>query len=597
MPPQAPSKPPPGKCRKSTAAPFRLISNDHLHRPNSQMASPFEQRFGTNYVPTSQELDRLQILIEEENSVIDGIDAEIDELMMKREIHIQRMGEHFALASPVRRLPDDIVLATFLESLALTPPWPSPHPIVAISHVCRWWRELALSAPPLWTKIEVTLPWADMEEKYRNRIREAQSIENLEHYFLQVISLFHPFVERVLERVKAFIQRSRDFPLDLAITARDMARMPPSSRLLNEWTALLDPLCQSIAEPTGVGRWKYINLDLTVSPALPTSLRFLQILPASSSLGVSSITLGLRTVSGNVSIPEALWNDILPTGTIDLRSADLRVLVMKMSYPYIRRIEAPWDRLTTLTIGPAQSVLLPEDIHSVLRLTRNLIYCTISFPFPVPRQHPHLTPVTLAALESLTVNGYLPPCTFAQALDLPSLTRLYAVDAEALPERETTTFSVLLWIQRHGTQLKEVSLSDSYLAKSSFRIALENLPNVESVSLAWSPASDMGTSSCGVAELLGELATANISGLCPKLRTLPCSIFSARSGEIARAIVDFITECRSVSRPSSMVPVVEISVVFTLPPAWNIMEELVNRGVDTEGVSIRCPLYEIGYSC
>ncbi|TEB21052.1 hypothetical protein FA13DRAFT_1800406 [Coprinellus micaceus] len=118
---------------------------------------PFTQHFGTNYVPTSPELDALKVLIEEEFTVIDGIDAEIAELMSKEETHIQRMGKHWALASPVRRLPDDILLSIFLESVAFQGPCPSPHSVLAISRVCRWWRELALGAPPLWTRIDVLL--------------------------------------------------------------------------------------------------------------------------------------------------------------------------------------------------------------------------------------------------------------------------------------------------------------------------------------------------------------------------------------------------------------------------------------------------------
>ena len=102
-----------------TTAPFRLTHNNHVPRPNSQMASPFEQHFDTNYVPTSRELDTLKVLAEEEQTVIDAIDAEIVQLTEIRATHARRVGRHRALASPVRRLPDDIVLAIFFEFLTL----------------------------------------------------------------------------------------------------------------------------------------------------------------------------------------------------------------------------------------------------------------------------------------------------------------------------------------------------------------------------------------------------------------------------------------------------------------------------------------------
>ncbi|TEB26272.1 hypothetical protein FA13DRAFT_1795883 [Coprinellus micaceus] len=57
-----------------------------LVAPISEMEdpSPFQQYLGTNYIPTSQEIDTIKALIEERKGAIYSIDAEISELMRKR---------------------------------------------------------------------------------------------------------------------------------------------------------------------------------------------------------------------------------------------------------------------------------------------------------------------------------------------------------------------------------------------------------------------------------------------------------------------------------------------------------------------------------
>ncbi|TEB37039.1 hypothetical protein FA13DRAFT_1622969, partial [Coprinellus micaceus] len=111
--------------------------------------SPFTQHLDTNHVPTIEELETLKVFIAEQQRVIDVIDAEIAELM-RRATCIQSVGKLRALASLVRRLPDDILLAIFLQSLALEEPWTLPRLPVVISRVCHRWRALALCTPLLW---------------------------------------------------------------------------------------------------------------------------------------------------------------------------------------------------------------------------------------------------------------------------------------------------------------------------------------------------------------------------------------------------------------------------------------------------------------
>ncbi|TEB37062.1 hypothetical protein FA13DRAFT_1787316 [Coprinellus micaceus] len=117
---------------------------------------PFTQHLDANYVPTSQELDEFEALVAEREAIIDAIDAGMVELERVRTANAQYVRRLRTLGAPVRRLPDDIVLAIF-ESLVIGEPWSTPHPSVVASHVCRRWTGLALGTPLLWTKIEIRL--------------------------------------------------------------------------------------------------------------------------------------------------------------------------------------------------------------------------------------------------------------------------------------------------------------------------------------------------------------------------------------------------------------------------------------------------------
>ncbi|TEB21160.1 hypothetical protein FA13DRAFT_876707 [Coprinellus micaceus] len=118
--------------------------------------SPFEQHLDTNYIPTSEKLNGLKALVEERQVIIDAIDADIAdlerrkaELKRKRAAHAQYVRRHSDLATPVLGLPGGILLAILVELLTLAKPWPTHHPSIIASQVCRRWRDLTLSTPLL----------------------------------------------------------------------------------------------------------------------------------------------------------------------------------------------------------------------------------------------------------------------------------------------------------------------------------------------------------------------------------------------------------------------------------------------------------------
>ncbi|TEB17455.1 hypothetical protein FA13DRAFT_1720613 [Coprinellus micaceus] len=228
------------------------------------------------------------------------------ELEKKRMGHAQYAERLRALTTPVRRLPDDILLTILFESLGSAEPWSTPHPSVVASYVCRRWRGLALGTPLLWTKIEIRfiLGWS-LEQEIRP-------------YIKPYLSLCRRSLRSVAERVRTFAQRSSGCPLQLQGIVYDHPYLRPRSSV-DVWGEKFEPLAEVISNPTI--RWQNITLDLGVSTDSSLALHFLRMPVASSGLGMQNATLRVHASSP---VPEARWNAVLPEGKIDLRLAKLR---------------------------------------------------------------------------------------------------------------------------------------------------------------------------------------------------------------------------------------------------------------------------------
>ncbi|KAF9533765.1 hypothetical protein CPB83DRAFT_844489 [Crepidotus variabilis] len=129
-------------------------------------ASPFAAHFETNSVPLDHEIPGIKDYIATCKDKSAAIDAEIarlhsalDELNFKSNELRETINLHQGLISPLRRNLD-ILQEIFLHCL------PTEHdsvisareaPVV-LSHVCRSWRQMALSTPRLWSSIYISVP-------------------------------------------------------------------------------------------------------------------------------------------------------------------------------------------------------------------------------------------------------------------------------------------------------------------------------------------------------------------------------------------------------------------------------------------------------
>ncbi|KAF8977927.1 hypothetical protein BDQ17DRAFT_1225431, partial [Cyathus striatus] len=123
------------------------------------MGSPFQRHFGTNYVPSIEEVSKIKDILEFSSKEILQIDLEIDQL--QRQLHLQQekrskvhslAEQHRTLISPARRLDRDIIEEIFLACLPThrNPCMSAIEAPMLLTRICGSWRSIALSTPQLW---------------------------------------------------------------------------------------------------------------------------------------------------------------------------------------------------------------------------------------------------------------------------------------------------------------------------------------------------------------------------------------------------------------------------------------------------------------
>ncbi|KAF7291405.1 F-box domain-containing protein [Mycena indigotica] len=129
--------------------------------------SPFKTMLNTNTVPSDAECDAIHAFLASHTTKLAELDAEtarlrnlLNTVVLERN-HLQDFVDaHKALVSPMRRVPEDILRLVFLKTLPEdrgAAMHPSEGPLL-LSRVCRYWRDLALATPQLWSSIHIVVP-------------------------------------------------------------------------------------------------------------------------------------------------------------------------------------------------------------------------------------------------------------------------------------------------------------------------------------------------------------------------------------------------------------------------------------------------------
>ncbi|KAK7001345.1 hypothetical protein R3P38DRAFT_2649398 [Favolaschia claudopus] len=119
--------------------------------------SPFADRFGTNYVPTDDEIDQIKSDLLSRTAELARIDERIRELSEQRDKILAYIEPRKALISHPRRLPMDILETIFLECLPSTrnAVMSAQEAPLLVCRICSAWRTAALSMPRLWASLHI----------------------------------------------------------------------------------------------------------------------------------------------------------------------------------------------------------------------------------------------------------------------------------------------------------------------------------------------------------------------------------------------------------------------------------------------------------
>ncbi|KAJ3966019.1 hypothetical protein EV361DRAFT_604640 [Lentinula raphanica] len=132
-----------------------------LSSPNQ---SPYNSLFKTNYAATSSERSELETLIFEAQQELTDLDSDISRMravldgLCARRSQVQEFVDvHRALMAPIRRIPAETLAEIFTHCLS-TERYPIRSLMEApllLTMVCRQWREVAITQPPLWSALHI----------------------------------------------------------------------------------------------------------------------------------------------------------------------------------------------------------------------------------------------------------------------------------------------------------------------------------------------------------------------------------------------------------------------------------------------------------
>ncbi|KAJ7741370.1 hypothetical protein B0H16DRAFT_1862405 [Mycena metata] len=184
--------------------------------------SPFVEKLATNYAPSDSEIQEIHSFLEGPlaelallNTQIEEAQAILRRLSAQRKALTGQIDAHKALLSPMRRLPEDILLDIFIACLptthnALIHPRYAPF---LLSLVCQRWRWVAHSTPKLWSSLHIP----SLSGFYGIRLDRPMDV-------------LTPYTRAFAGIVEAWLDRSRTCPLSISfgnpspfVTASDIS--------------------------------------------------------------------------------------------------------------------------------------------------------------------------------------------------------------------------------------------------------------------------------------------------------------------------------------------------------------------------------------
>ncbi|KAF6757090.1 hypothetical protein DFP72DRAFT_1168388 [Ephemerocybe angulata] len=557
------------------------------------MATPssFLACLGTNYAPTDEEVIVLKDLISERERLALRLNARIDELRAElltvmdiRSQHLQFIEGHRAILSPIRRVPDDILLAIFLASLSDIDAMPRPvrlsreHPSVVASHVCRRWRDLAIGTPRLWSTFNIHIP----------RIPASN----------ETMLIWRVNIEAYHSMLSAWISRSRDAPL--CIGMKDTGPIPPHTNMaLLVADGSFRPREEVISTIRGCSkRWKHVRFDFNISRTTLDALRILettaQDLPLLETVAITARESFLPDLPDR----EATLARLRRTLTAGLFTApSLRSLSLHGTWGKIasHTIFKQWAPLTSLEINTwhmnATESPLTDSGHilHILKAFPNLVHASFRVRKQVQEIPVAQELVNVPYLVTLTLDGDFPGNGFASRLTLPSLRELSLLIVHD-PQPDDLTGGLVELLTSFGSTLTSLTLSHTALTPPAMLLCFQALSNLSKLQLIGSPALGRSRTTSerdrSALDLLGKKTAASTSGeewCCPRLQVFEITLYGSGKS-VEGALVDLVATRRTGQAVDAgeLTPLAEVRARFVNTPETNLITAIQNSGVELD---------------
>ncbi|KAJ7364915.1 hypothetical protein DFH08DRAFT_840311 [Mycena albidolilacea] len=336
--------------------------------------SPFADRLNTNYIPSDSEIVEIRTLLADPADELARVEAQIEQM----EIALSQLKElyaslktpidaHRALISPMRCIPQDVLLAIFSSCLpsehnALIDPAEAP---LLLGRICRHWRDVTYSTPILWSSIHIPC-----------------------------LGYLHapPTMISGLERtVETWLERSSACPLSVSVF--DEINFPWIGFEKHHLILQLLPISRRLGHLTLFG-----DAEL-LSPILR--------------LGAESLPVLKRIwiqVKGQIFGDDTYHTNALQIPTLEdvtlLITSDADPLTLPLKWSQLTRIRLECQSIWIEWNGPAAGGLNIGGAFEVLRRCPNLVHCEIRVTRPSEDGSTlDTSPITLPHLRTLVLSG------------------------------------------------------------------------------------------------------------------------------------------------------------------------------------------------
>jgi F-box-like len=423
----------------------------------------FEDRFGTNYAPTRDEIRAIQELVDAVEPLIVSLDAEIEALRQGRATCASFVTCHRALLSPIRQMPPDILRTIFSHCIPYTTPgnaMRSSEAPLLLAQICSHWRDLAIQTPTLWSTVCAKIPSPP----------QAQAIgwglgtpPGPEVPFASFADDWRRKMESLVSLITLWLSRAGGH-CPLTILFRDTKSyhhdidQEPISRML------MSLLCSRSSQ--------WAELDLQIVESSSSEEAFLSLSP-SLAPNLQAARVAWQFCRATINQWDPNYRPPTPTSLHLLKATQLRrVYLDNLSAFQGKDIPVAWSNLTELYFAPNMSWSQNGCPHSyslpLLRCCTNLVQCELKiacFAADAPvngvssKSHgqvrlPHLRRLMISEWCTGTDGSHLTFCDFLDLPVLESLTLSVATvdcnpdqNLQTLPEG--VTLRPILWASGH----------------------------------------------------------------------------------------------------------------------------------------------------